>query len=28
MKQARYDNWIAIVTALFAEEIPADVSQV
>ena len=28
MKQARYDNWIAIVTAPPAEEIPADVSQV
>jgi hypothetical protein len=28
MKQARYDNWIAIVTALPpVEEIPADVSQ-
>lgn len=28
MKQARYDNWIAIVTAPPAEEIPADFSQV
>jgi hypothetical protein len=28
MKQARYDNWYAIVTAPPAEEIPADVSQV
>jgi hypothetical protein len=28
MKQARYDDWIAIVTAPPTEEAPADVSQV
>lgn len=27
MKQARYDNWITIVTAPPVEEIPADVPQ-
>jgi hypothetical protein len=27
MKQARYDNWYAIVTAPPAEEVPADIPQ-
>ena len=27
MKQARYDNWIAVVTAPPVEEVPSDVPQ-